>query len=107
MKKLLLVQTLSCLYLFTSAQTIITAGVKDNKGRPVAGASIAIKDSYDGATSDSTGKYNLRTTEKGQQTVLTTSIGYKLVEQKVELKGERITLDVILKEEPNELKAVV
>jgi hypothetical protein len=74
---------------------------------PVSGASVAVKDSYDGATSDSTGKYSLRTSEKGPHTLLVTSIGYKLFEQKLELKGERIALDLILKEEPNELKAVV
>ncbi|AXY76198.1 TonB-dependent receptor [Paraflavitalea soli] len=90
-----------------SAQTTVSGKVKDGKGRLINGASIAIKDSYDGGTSDSTGQYRFKTTEKGEQTLLVTSIGYKLYEQKVTLSGTSITVDVLLKEEPNELTAVV
>jgi vitamin B12 transporter len=88
-------------------QTPISGKVSDSKGRPIAGASIAIKNSYDGATSDSTGRYSFHTTEKGEQTLLTTSIGYKLLEQKISVTGIALTLNITLKEEPNELKAVI
>jgi vitamin B12 transporter len=88
-------------------QTIINGKVKDAKGRPVAGASVSIKDSYDGATADSTGRFLLKTTEKGEQVLIATSIGFKLNEQKVNMQGSKQTIDIILKEEPNELNAVV
>src|SRR2546421_5452849 len=91
----------------TNAQTMISGRVKDNKGKAVAGASVSLKDTYDGGTSDSSGFYKFRTTEKGEHTVLVTSIGYKLAEQKVDLSQATLHLDLILKEEPNELKAVV
>ena len=81
------------------AQVTVTGRVKDTKGRPVAGASIAIKDSYDGGTSDSTGAFRFRTSEKGQQTFLTTSIGFKLSEQIVNLSQSPVTVEIILKEE--------
>ena len=83
MKKVFLLQILSMFCLITAAQSVITGKVKDNKGHGISGASIAIKDSYDGATSDSTGKFSLHTTEKGSQVLLITSIGFKLFEQQI------------------------
>lgn len=88
------------------SQTTVSGKVKDTKGRPVPGASITIKDSYDGAVTDSTGVYRFRTTEKGDHTVLVTSIGFRLYEQKLTIAGSAINLDVVLKQEPNELTAV-
>lgn len=89
------------------AQTIISGKTKDTKGRPLPGVSIAIKDSYDGSTSDSSGNYRFKTTETGDKIVTATSIGYYLLEQKISLTDATLRLDFSLKEEPNELKAVV
>src|SRR5258708_17604032 len=89
-----------------SAQTLISGTVKDGKGHPVRGASITLKDSYDGATSDSTGVFHFRTTEKGEFTLTVTNIGYNSFEQKVTLGGEPIVLHVMIKEQLSELKAV-
>lgn len=88
-------------------QTLITGKIKDGKGRPMSGASIAIKDTYDGATADSLGRYSFTTLEKGAHTLLITSIGYKVNEQAITISGTNINLETILKEEPNELTAVV
>lgn len=93
-------------FLAGSAQTVVSGKVKDGKGHPVQGASITIKDTYDGATTDSLGAYQFKTTEKGEQTMLVTSIGYKLYEQKVTITGAALRFDVLLKQEPNELTAV-
>lgn len=89
------------------AQVTIKGVIKDNKSRPVSGVSIAIKDSYDGGTSDSTGKYSFKTTEKGQQVLEISSIGYKTIEQPITIEGSVITFDATLKEEISELTAVV
>jgi hypothetical protein len=89
------------------AQTTIMGKVKDNKGQPVRGASISIKDSYDGGTSDSLGGYNFKTTEKGEKILLASSIGFKVAEQKITITDTSINADIVLREEPNELKAVV
>ncbi|WP_276479991.1 TonB-dependent receptor [Paraflavitalea pollutisoli] len=107
MIKLLPLILLLLTWLCGSAQTTVSGKVKDAKGRVLAGASIAIKDTYDGGTSDSTGIYRFQTSEKGDQTILVTSIGFKLFEQKINITGNAITVDVLLKEEPSELKAVV
>ena len=93
-------------FLAGSAQTVISGKVKDGKGHPVSGASITLKDTYDGATTDSLGAFHFRTTEKGEQTLLATSIGFKLTEQKINLTGAAQHIDIVLKQEPNELTAV-
>ena len=69
----------------------ITGKVKTNKGQPLGGASVAIKDSYDGATSDSLGNYTFTTTEKGEKILVTSSIGYKVTEQKITIGDTEVT----------------
>ncbi len=93
-------------FLAGSAQTVVSGKVKDGKGRPVQGASISLKDTYDGATSDTLGDYHFKTTEKGEQVLLATSIGFKLQEQKITISGATMHIDIVLKQEPNELTAV-
>ena len=92
--------------LLGTAQTVLQGRIKDGKGKPVGGASIAIKGSYDGGTTDSLGNYRFKTTEKGAQTVMVTCIGFKLLEQPLTLQAGTQTLDLVLKVEPNELTAV-
>src|SRR5215203_3210577 len=84
----------------------ISGMVRDAKSAPVSGASIAIKDSYDGTTADSAGRFSFTTTEKGKQVVTVSAIGYKPYEQVVTLEGGELALQVSLKEEITELKAV-
>ena len=92
---------------FLSAQTIVSGKVTDKKN-PLRGVSITLKNSYDGATSDSTGKFSFKTFEKGEFLLTATSVGYKSFEQKVTLEGKgSLTVDIILKEEITEMQAVV
>ena len=88
-------------------QVTVKGVIKDNKSKAVAGVSISIKDSYDGGTTDSTGKYSFKTTEKGEQLLVITSIGYKPIEQTIKLESGILTIDAVLKEEISELTAVV
>ena len=85
------------------SQTIISGSVNDNKNKPLQGASITLKDTYDGATTDSTGHFSFKTTEKGDHIILASVIGYKGFEQKISLSGQSIKLSINLKEEINEL----
>ena len=88
------------------SQTTIKGKLRDNKGKPIPGASVSIKDSYDGGVADSLGNYKFSTTEKGDQTLIATNIGYKSFEQKITLGSDPIVIDIMLKEELSELKAV-
>src|SRR5437762_6933533 len=87
--------TSSCIY----SQVTIKGKVKDNKGKPVPGASVSIKDSYDGGVVDSLGNYKFVTSEKGEHILAVTSIGYKTVELKIIIGINTINEDIVLKEE--------
>jgi len=89
-----------------SAQTI-QGTVKDGKAKGLPGVSVSIKDSYDGATTDSLGQFSFTTSEMGEQTIVVTAVGYKPVEQQVTIDANLKRLDFLLKEEITELKAVV
>ena len=88
------------------SQVTIKGKVKDNKGKPLPGASVSLKDSYDGGVVDSLGNYKFITTEKGAHTLVFTNIGYKSFEQNITIGTMPIVIDAMLKEELNELKAV-
>ena len=106
MKRATLLMTFLALTGILRAQTPISGTVKDTKGHPVRGASIAIKDSYDGAVSDSLGHYHFKASDKGTFTITVSNIGYNPVEQQVTVGADPIVLDFAIKEQLNELKAV-
>lgn len=107
MRKFFFLTTLLIASFFAGAQTTVSGFVKDAKGNGIPGVSITLKDTYDGATTDSTGKFFFKSTEKGQHTLVFTAIGYKLAEQPINLTGTAQDLSISMKEEINEMKAVV
>jgi hypothetical protein len=84
-KKIRLLIPLIILHIISIAQTKISGKVKDTKGHPMAGASISLKNSYDGATSDSLGNFHFITNEHGDFILSVTTLGYKDFEQTVSL----------------------
>jgi hypothetical protein len=80
--------------------------VKDTKGNVIVGVSVSIKDSYDGATTDSSGNFTFKTSEKGEQILVATAISYKPFEQKINITGSLSKIEIALKEEITELRAV-
>ncbi len=88
------------------SQVIIKGTVKNNKSKPLYGVSISLKDSYDGATSDSSGKFSFLTNETGGQLLAASIVGYKPFEQNIKLEGNEINISIVLKEEITELEAV-
>lgn len=88
-------------------QVTVSGHIKDKKGKSIIGASITLKDTYDGATSDSTGHYHFSTEEKGKLTLVFSATGYKPVENAVEINNTAIVVDMDMKEEISELKAVL
>ncbi|MES2645750.1 MAG: TonB-dependent receptor [Bacteroidota bacterium] len=107
MKSITLTITLLLAITAFSQTTPISGRITDNKRKPLMGVSISIKGSYDGATSDSAGLYKFSTTEKGSQTLVFSSMGYKSIEQLFELAGKPLVFDAAMKEALDELKAVV
>ncbi len=89
------------------SQTKIAGIVKDEKGEPIPGANIMIKDSYDGTSSGVDGTFSFISEESGAQILNITFVGYKFFAQAVELTGKPINIEALLKEEINQLEGVV
>jgi vitamin B12 transporter len=89
------------------AQVKVSGKVTDTKGKPVAGVSITLKNTYDGSTTDSLGNFSFSTTEKGTQLIETSIIGYRPFEQDIKIGTSPVVLNISLKELVTELKAVV
>ncbi len=89
-----------------AAQTTIHGKVRDTKSHPVPGASISIKNTYEGATSDSSGNFSFTTLEHGDFLLTVTSQGYNDFQQPVTLNNQPITVSAIVKEKLDEMRAV-
>ena len=102
---------LTLIFLFTSAygtaQVKISGRITDNHNNGVGFVSISIQNSYDGTTSDSLGNFSFSTTEKGEHILIVSATGYKPFDQKINIEGVSQTINISLKEEITELKAVV
>jgi vitamin B12 transporter len=106
MRKLALFALVSLLVSGICAQVTISGSLKDNKGKPLPGASVSLKDTYDGTLVDSSGKFKFTTTEKGEFLFIATNVGYRSYEERVTIGTSSFTRDIVLKEELSELKAV-
>ncbi|MDJ1470092.1 TonB-dependent receptor [Xanthocytophaga flava] len=93
-----------CFFLMSTswiwAQTSISGKVTDAKKEALAGASVYLKGTYDGATTDGEGNFKLITDEKDTATLVVSFIGYENSEQKLQL-GKSITLTIVLAESKN------
>lgn len=90
-----------------NAQIKVSGKVTDNRNKILPGVSVSIKDSYDGATSDSSGSYSFITSEKGAHILQATATGYRSFEEPINITGASLSINISLKEEITELKAVI
>ncbi|MBS1735692.1 MAG: TonB-dependent receptor [Bacteroidetes bacterium] len=90
-----------------SAQVRVGGTINNHKSKPLIGISISLKDTYDGATTDSLGNFSFTTNEKGNQTLVVTSTEYKPYEKEINLDSGNVNLNITLKEQITSLKAVV
>lgn len=91
--------------LLLHAQTTVKGRITDAKKKPLAGVNIAIKGSYDGATSAKDGTFSFTTSAKGERILTASLSGYQTLEIKAEL-GAPQDFNLVLKETVNELKMV-
>ncbi|NUO02259.1 MAG: TonB-dependent receptor, partial [Saprospiraceae bacterium] len=94
--------------LLLSAQSVTLSGsVKSTDGEPVIGANVFLKDTYDGASTDSEGKFSFTTDATGAQVLGISCIGYENYEQPVTLTSGAFPVHIQLKSAATELDAVV
>ncbi|MEY4539704.1 MAG: hypothetical protein RLZZ306_1461, partial [Bacteroidota bacterium] len=101
---------LALFFLFITAttfgQTTLKGKVLDEKGKGLPGANVSLKGSYDGATADTDGNFQFKTSEKNEQIIVVTFVGYETYNQKVTLKLGVQELTVKMRETSNELNTV-
>ncbi|MCK4664932.1 MAG: TonB-dependent receptor [Bacteroidales bacterium] len=109
MKTLIIISFLTVCYSFSiyCQEIEISGKITDKKGKPIVFANVAIKGSFDGASTNENGAYSFRTEEKGKQTLSVSYIGYDSYEQDIFIKDNDLSVNVILKEASSEIDAVV
>ncbi len=107
MKKILL--TLTCIISISAmfAQTVVKGSVKDNLGNIIPNASVIIKGTTSGGSSDFDGNFNFTTKSTGKQTLQVSYVGYKTFEKLINLDGSTLTVSVILQEGGAQLDEIV
>lgn len=94
------------LFVLTQAQTKISGVLKSVKGTPVANANITLKNTYDGTSTDSIGRFVFTTTEAGLRTLQFSALNFEADSVTVDLKNTDITLSLKIKESINLLQTV-
>lgn len=89
-----------------AGQTMIQGQIQDSDNQPVPGVNIILLGTYDGSTTDVSGKYEFETTETGMKTLVIKFVGYKELHKQVNLDDKKIIMDATLQEEINQLDAV-
>lgn len=89
------------------SQSTIHGLALDENGKTLAGVNVFIQDAYDGAVTDSSGRFSFTTDSKGQITLVGSFIGYKSGVQLITVDKKDIEINLNLVEEISELNAVV
>lgn len=105
MRKYIVVIMLGIASMKTYSQTTISGKVSGNEGS-LPGASVYLEGTYDGATTNTNGEFNFRTSKKGTVILKASFIGFAPFSKELNLTSSPVKLDIILKEAFNELNAV-
>jgi iron complex outermembrane receptor protein len=97
MKKLVLICCLVLSYHITYAQNRITGKIVDQNNLPLVAATIYVPDLNKGTISDASGKYELLNLPDGKIKILFSFIGCITQIETIELNGQAIKLDIMLK----------
>ena len=104
MKRLLLLLKMSLLpFTILVAQKTIKGKVTDEKGNPVAGASVLIKETQVGTSTDANGNYSL-TIDGNAKTLVFSFVGTQTAELAI---GNKTTLDAVLHPQQTTMNEVV
>ena len=88
------------------AQSIVNGKVTDTKGNPIEGANVYLKGTYDGSTTNTSGIFNFKSNENGNQTLIISYLSYETYNFSGNVR-EMNNLEIQLREDVNTLDAVV
>lgn len=88
------------------AQQVLKGKVTDGQGQPVAGASVSLENTLDGTSSDTAGNFVLSTTEKGDQTLVISAVGFEMISKPIKVEEAGTAFDFKMKAVTNTLDQV-
>ncbi|HHH50192.1 MAG TPA: TonB-dependent receptor [Saprospiraceae bacterium] len=106
MKNLILTLVTFLLCLSANGQTTISGMIKDDKGEALSYANVYLENSFDGTSSNDDGSFSFTTSEKGKQTLVVDFLGFKQSKKEININEKAISVQFVMKEEFNRLKAV-
>ena len=99
-----LIASLTCVTATLHAQTL-SGTITDENGNPLAFATVYIPDRQSGTACNEDGLYSIRL-GRGTHTIIFQYLGYKTVEERVQMRDDDIVLDISLELQPVELEGV-
>jgi len=96
-----------CFTNYASALARISGIVTDNHKHPLENASVYIKGSMNGTSTDSTRHFSFSPDVKGTQTIIVSSVGFKKAERQIQLNDSSVVINFILQTEGKSLEPVV
>lgn len=104
-KKLLFL--ISFLSFSLSFAQVKISGKVNYRNKGIGEVNVTLKDTYDGATTDSNGNFSFETSEKGNKVLTFTHPKYIDVEKLITIDNQDVLVNAELKEQINEIDAVV
>lgn len=92
---------------FLGYSQIKISGKVSFKNKGIKDVNVTLKDTYDGATTDSEGNFSFETAEKGSHTLMFVHPKYTEVEKAITIADQDVAVNAELKEQINEIDAVV
>jgi len=89
------------------AQGIISGKVTDRNDEILPGANVMVKGTYDGASTDTSGYFQFKTSESGNQIIMASFIGYKTMEINIEISAGFTPVTIIMEEQIGEIREIV
>ncbi|EOR95985.1 hypothetical protein ADIARSV_0801 [Arcticibacter svalbardensis MN12-7] len=90
----------------SKAQFIVAGKIVNKNGNIISGASVYLKGSYDGTSSIADGTFAFKTTKEGKQVITIQSVGFKSIEQIIELTTDILQPIYVLYEDEKTLETV-
>ena len=106
MKSLLVLLLVIFNFTLIQAQTQISGVLKSTKGTPVTNANILLKNTYDGTSTDSLGRFTFSTMELGVQALQFSALNFETDSVRLDLQSNDVTLNLKMKPSINLLETV-
>jgi outer membrane cobalamin receptor len=106
MRSAITILLLTILSLPAFSQHVVSGTVTDQKGMGIPAANVFLEGTYDGATTDETGKFSFTTFESGTKTLVVTYLAFETSKTTINV-ADAVNKTIRLKESVNTLDAVV